>query len=199
MNKSVFTTKRIARIAILSVVATVLMMFDFPLPFIAPPFYKIDFSEVAVLIGGFAMGPMAAVMIELLKNVLNVLIGGSATMMVGEFSNFVVGCAFCVPATIIYQKHKTKGTALKGLIVGTLAMTFVGFFSNLFVVIPAYVTFMGFELETIIGMASSIFPFIDSTFLLVLCCTTPFNIIKGIVVSIFTVLLYKHVSPLLKA
>ena len=197
-KESVFTTKRIARIAILSAVATVLMMFDFPLPFIAPPFYKIDFSEVAVLIGGFAMGPWAAVMIEFLKIVLNLLFTSTQTMFVGELSNFIVGCAFCVPATIIYQKHKTKATALKGLIVGTLTMTAIGFLTNFFFIIPAYVAFTNFTLDQIIGMASAIFPFINSKFLLVLCCTTPFNLIKGVIVSLFTVLLYKHISPLLK-
>ena len=198
MKKSVFTTKRIARIAILSGVAAVLMFFDFPLPFIAPPFYKIDFSEVAVLIGGFAMGPGAAVVIELLKNLLNILFSGSMTMGVGELSNFVVGCAFAVPAAVIYQKHKTKKKAIEGLIVGTISMTIVGFISNYFIMIPAYVAFMNLDLDVIIGMATAIFSFVDTKFLLVLCCTTPFNIIKGAVISVITVVLYKHVSPLLK-
>jgi len=91
------STKVLTRIAILSAVAFILMLFEFPLPFI-PFFYKMDFSEAAVLIGGFAMGPGAAVVIEALKNLLYFWIHGSMTGGVGEIANFIVGCALCVPA-----------------------------------------------------------------------------------------------------
>ena len=146
-KKKLFTTKNLAKIAILSAIATVLMYFDFPLPFIAPPFYKIDFSEVAVLIGGFALGPMSAAVIEFMKILLNLLFTSTQTAFVGEISNFIVGCAFVVPAAIIYQRNKTKKGAITGLVVGALTMTVLGFFSNLFVVIPAYVNIMGLSLD----------------------------------------------------
>ena len=50
----------------LSAIATVLMLFEIPLPF-APSFYEIDFSEVPVLIGCFTMGPLAGAAIEMVK------------------------------------------------------------------------------------------------------------------------------------
>ena len=101
----------IAKISILSALATILMLFEFPLP-IAPPFYEMDFSEVVVLIGGFAMGPWAAVCIEGLKVLLNLILNGTITAGVGELGNFLVGCSFILPAVFIYQKKKSKKNAL---------------------------------------------------------------------------------------
>lgn len=195
-KSTIFTTRSMAKIAILGAVAAVLMMFEFPLP-IAPSFYKLDFSEVAVLVGGFALGPAAAVAIEALKIILNCLFNGTNTMFVGELSNFVIGCAMCVPAALIYTRNKTKQTALKGLCAGTLFMTVAGVAMNYFVAIPAYVAIAHYPLDAIIGMGAAIFPFIKNTFQLVLACVTPFNLIKGVLVSVITMLLYKHVSPLL--
>ena len=197
-KSSVFTTRNMVKVAMLGAVAYALMYIEFPLPFIAPPFYKLDFSEVAVLIGGFALGPACAVLIEAIKILLNLLFTGTETMFVGEISNFIVGCAMVVPAAVIYKHHKTKKDAIISLIVGTVTMSAIGFFSNWLAVIPAYVRFMGFELETIISMGQAIFPSIDSSFKLVLLCTTPFNLIKGFAVSLITILIYKHISPLLK-
>ncbi len=193
---SFLTTKTIAKCAILGAIAAILMLIEFPLP-IAPSFYKFDFSEVAVLMGGFALGPLAAVLIEGVKVLLNFLFNGTITMGVGELANFIIGCAFAVPASIIYQKNKTKKGALIGMVVGTLVMTVVGIVLNYFVLIPAYVALAGFPLDAIISMGAAIFSSIDSTFKLVILCVTPFNLIKGAIISLITLLLYKHISPLL--
>ena len=123
--RSVLTTKNIAKIAILSAIATVLMLFEFPLPF-APSFYKFDFSEIAVLLGAFAMGPVAGALIEAVKIVLNLLFNGTITMGVGELANFLIGSALCVPAAIIYKRHKTKKNAIIGMAVGTACMAVAG-------------------------------------------------------------------------
>ena len=111
-TKKQMSMQTIAKISMLGALACVLMMFEIPLP-IAPPFYKIDFSEVVVLIGGFAMGPWAAVAIEGLKVVLNLLLNGTITMGVGEFANFLIGCALVVPATVFYQHEKTKKMCIR--------------------------------------------------------------------------------------
>lgn len=195
-NKQHFSTKEIAKIAILGAISFVLMEFDFPLP-VAPSFYKLDFSEVAVLIGGFAMGPVAGVSIEALKVVLSTLFTGSSTMYVGEVANFLIGCAFVVPASLFYKKNKTKKSAIQGLVLGTIVMTVFGVFVNFGVLLPAYSYFYHLPLETIISMGQAIFPIINSTFTFALICVSLFNIIKGILVSIVTVLLYKHISPIL--
>ena len=191
-----FNTRTLAKVAVLSAAAFVLMLIEFPLP-VAPSFYKLDFSEVAVLIGGFALGPAAAVTIEGVKILLNLLFTGTQTMFVGEFANFLIGCAMCVPAAIMYKNNKSKATALKGLVIGSLCMTCAGIFLNYFMLLPAYVAIAKFPMEAILGAGQAIFPFISNKLTFVLACVTPFNLIKGVLVSIVTLLLYKHVSPLL--
>lgn len=186
----------LTKVAILGAVSFIMMMFEFPLP-VAPSFYKIDFSEVAVLVGGFALGPGAAVCIEALKVALNLIFHGTTTMGVGEFANFLIGCAMCVPATLMYQKVKTKSSAIKGLVIGTLCMTFAGIVLNYFLLIPAFVMIAHYPMEAIIAMGNAIYPFVNGKLSLVIACVTPFNLIKGVAVSVLTVLLYKHVSPIL--
>lgn len=189
-------TKTLTKIGILGAVSFILMMIEFPLPF-APAFYKLDFSEVAVLMGGFALGPVAAVWIEALKVALNLLFQGSITAGVGEIANFLIGISFVVPASMIYTKHKTKKNAMKGLIHGTIWMAVMGFVLNYFVLLPAYSYFLKMPIEALVGMGAAIIPAIDTKFKFVLLATTPFNLFKGIVVSVVTLYLYKHISPLL--
>lgn len=190
------TTSIIAKIAILGAVAFILMFFDFPLP-IAPSFYKLDFSEAAVLIGGFAMGWKSAVAIEALKIVLSILFKGTSTAYVGELANFLTGCALVLPAVIVYQKNKTKENAIKGLVLGTICFIIVGVILNYFVLLPAYSYFFQMPMEALIGMGSAIVPLIKDRLTFVLLATSPFNLVKGILVSLVTILLYKHISPLL--
>ena len=110
MNSSNIRT--IVSVGMLAAIAVVLMLFEFPLPFIAPSFYELDLSEVPILIGAFALGPVAGVMAELVKILLNLAISGTDTAFVGEFANFVMGCAFVVPASLIYQAKKSRKNAL---------------------------------------------------------------------------------------
>ena len=140
-TKTVFSPKGMAKIGILSGLAVVLMLFEFPLP-IAPSFYKLDFSELAVLLGGFSMGPMAAVMIEALKNILNVIFTGSGTAYVGEFANFVMGCMFVLPASLIYKMKKSRKHAVIGLAAGTVTMSVAAVFINALVLLPDYIGFI---------------------------------------------------------
>lgn len=186
----------IAKISILSALATILMLFEFPLP-IAPPFYEMDFSEVVVLIGGFAMGPWAAVCIEGLKVLLNLILNGTITAGVGELGNFLVGCSFIIPAVCIYQKKKSKKNAMIGLIIGTLCMAVVGALVNYYMLIPAFIAFADYPLDAILSAGSAIYPSIDSLFPLIVLCVVPFNLIKGLLSGSIVFLLYKKVSPLL--
>ena len=187
----------IAKIAILSALAFVLMLFEMPLAFIAPPFYEMDFSDVIALIGGFALGPVAGVLIELLKNLLNILFTGSSTAYVGELANFVTGCAFVLPAALIYKHCKTRTSALIGLITGALSLAAVGGLMNYFVMVPLYAE-LYMPMETIIGMASAIFPTIDTLWKMILLCVVPFNLIKGLLCGAITFVLYKKLAVLLK-
>lgn len=189
--------RMITQIAMMGAAAVVLMLFEIPLPF-APGFYEIDFSEVPVLVGCFTMGPMAGVMIELVKVLLNLLLNGTVTAGVGEAANFLIGCAFCVPAGLVYRKFHSRKGAAAGMVTGTLVMTVVGSLVNAFVLLPAYTVLMGLPLDTIVGMGTAVNPAITDVTTLVLFAVVPFNLLKGCLVSIIVFLIYKKISPILK-
>lgn len=196
LRKEDFTTKTMVKISVLSVIALILMLLDFPLWF-APPFLKFDISDVPSLIGSFAMGPMAGVLVQLIKNLLNILLEGSGTGGVGEFSNFVVGSIFAYTAGLIYYKEKTFKNAILGLIIGTLTMTIFISIINYYFMIPFYAKLFGMPLDKIVAMGSAVNKYVVDFKSLILYAVVPFNLFKGIIVSIVTVLLYKRVSPIL--
>ena len=196
-QKNLFTARNLAIMGMMGALSAVVMLFEFPLPFIAPPFYEIDFSEVPVLIGSFMIGPAAGVIIELIKILIKLLIIPTSTAFVGEFANFVIGCALVVPASIIYRRHKTKKTAIIGMIVGSIFMAVVGIFVNAYVMLPFFSQTV-LPMETIIAMGTAIHPAIDNVLTFCLLTVAPFNILKGVLVSIVTILIYKKISILLK-
>ena len=198
MSNTTNKTRKLVEIGMLGAIATVLMLFEFPIPFIAPPFYELDFSEVPVLVGAFALGPMAGATIELVKILINLLINGTATAFVGEIGNYLLGCSFIIPAALIYKKKKSKKTALSAMIVGTIVMTVFGCILNAYVLLPTYAAAFGMPIDAIIGMGSAINGNINDVMTFVIIAVAPFNIIKGVVVSVITLLIYKHISPILK-
>lgn len=198
MNKKNTTNvKRLTQIGMLSAIAVVLMLFEFALPF-APSFYELDFSEVPVLVGCFAMGPGAGVAIELVKVLLNLLINGTITAGVGEFANFAIGCAFCVPAGLIYRSKRTKKGAIWGMVSGTLFMTVAGGFINAYIMLPTYAKAFGWPLEDLVSMGTKINPAIDDLTTFILYAVVPFNLLKGILVSFVVALIYKKIRVILK-
>lgn len=197
MNKKKLTTKMITQIGMLGAIATVLMLFEISLPF-APSFYEIDFSEVPVLIGCFSMGPLAGALIELVKIILNFVINGTVTAGVGEAANFIIGCALCVPAGLIYKKKKTKKSALMGLIVGTVFMTILGCFVNAYILLPTYAAAFKMPIDGLIQMGTAVNANINSLFTFVMFAVAPFNLLKGVLDSIIVMAVYKKISPILK-
>lgn len=183
---------RIAQIGMLAAIAVILMLFQIPLPF-APAFYQIDLSEVPVLIGSFAMGPIAGMMIELVKILLNLLINGTKTAGVGEVANFLIGCALCMPAGIIYRMNKTKKNAVIGLVVGTIFMTVVGSLLNAYVLLPAYALAFQMPIDGLVAMGSAINGNITDLMTFVLYAVAPFNLLKGVVVSVIVLVSYKKI------
>ena len=188
-------TRTIAVIGILSAFAAALMFIETMVPF-TPGFLKLDVSELPVMLGTFALGPVAGVVIELLKNLIHFLMK-SSTGGVGELANFIVGTAFLVPAGLIYRRRKDKTHALAGMAVGTVSMALVGAAVNYWFLIPVYVSVMGFPLDAIIGMGTAALPAITDLGTLILYGIVPFNLFKGMVISVLTLLVYKRVSPLL--
>lgn len=196
--KKLFTTKNLVLIAMFSALAVVLHILDFPIPFIAPEFYKIDLSEIPVLIGSFIMGPVAGVMIEAIKIILKLLIKGTSTAYVGDLANFVIGCCLVISASWIYKKNKSKKGAFIGMAVGTLIMAVAGAIINYAILIPFYVKAFGMPLDVILQMGAKINPLISNKWTFVLICVVPFNIVKGIIDGLITALIYKRISTFIK-
>ena len=195
-KKPFWDIRTLVSCSMLAACAVILIELEIPLPFVAPPFYKFDFSELPALIGAFSMGPVAGIIIELIKVLVKLIT--TTTMGVGELSNFILGCIFIVPAALIYQKKKTKKRALVGILVGSLLMSVLATFINAFIMIPLYAALFSMPVEAIIAMGSEIFPFVDSMFDFCLVCVLPFNIIKVLLVSVITMFIYKPLSMLIK-
>lgn len=192
--RSVSSTRRLCLIAICGAIASILHIFDFPLPFLAPGFYKLDFSEVPVMLCGFYLGPSAAITCEAVKIILKLLLKGTSTAFVGDFANFAVGCSLVLPATILYHTKKTRKSAIIGLITGTITLTVFGSAFNGIYLIPKFSELYGLPLSAIIGMGTAINGNITTLSTLVIFAVVPLNLIKGISVSALTLLLYKRVA-----
>ena len=192
-RKKLSDTHYITYTALLSAMAGVLMLLEIPL-FFAPSFYKLDLSELPVLICTFYLGPVAGVVSELLKVIIKLILKGTSTAFVGDFANFAVGCSLILPASVIYHINKTKRGAVLAVIAGTLCMTVFGSAFNAFYLLPKFSQLFGLPMDTIIEMGRAINPAIGSVWTLVLFAVAPLNLLKGTVVSLLTFLLYKRVS-----
>ena len=188
--------KYIVFVAMFSALAGVLMLFEIPL-FFAPGFYKLDLSEIPVLLCSFYMGPVAGVICEFLKVLIKLVLKNTTTAFVGDFANFVVGCSFVLPASIIYYIKKSKKTAIWGMVTGTAVMAIFGSIFNAVYLLPKFASLFGMPLEAIIAMGTEVNAAINSVSTLVLFAVVPFNILKGVIVSIVTFLLYKRLEKLL--
>ena len=197
-SEKILTTRKTAMIGMFSAIAGVLMTIELPVPF-APPFYGIDASELPVLLCGFAFGPVAGVLTEFLKIVIKLFFKPTSTAFVGELANFCVGCAMILPATIIYHMKKKKTTAILASTVGTMTMTVFGTLFNAVYLLPTFAVMFGMPLEAIIGMGTEINANVTNVFTFVAFCVAPLNLLKGAGVSVLTFVLYKPLSPILKA
>ncbi|MDI9508918.1 MAG: ECF transporter S component [Bacillota bacterium] len=197
---SLLSVKAMTIMAMLGAISVVLMQFGIPLWF-TPFFYELEFSEVPALIGAFALGPMAGVIIQMIKILLDFAISSTKTAGVGEIANFIIGCSFVVPAAIIYHKKKTLKSAIQGLIVGTLIMVILGGVLNAFVLLPAYVYFTSsFEsVADIIAIGTKENSAINNMSTFIFYAVVPFNLIKGVLDALITILIYKKISGIIKS
>lgn len=199
VKEPVFTTRKVAVIGMFSAVSAVLMLFEIPLPF-APGFYKLDFSELPILIGTFAYGPAAGVMMEFIKILLKLVMKGTSTAFVGELANFAVGCSLVLPASLIYLIKKNKKSAIIACVTGTLILTVFGTAFNAVYLLPAFAAMFHMPMEELLAMGSAINPLVTegSIVSFVVACVAPLNLIKGVSVSLVTLLVYKPLSPIIK-
>lgn len=180
--------------AMLSAVAYVLMFIDFPIPFLIPSFIQMDISELPALIGAFSMGPMCGVLVCLVKNLLHLFI--TSTGGVGELSNFLLGVMFVLPAGIIYDMKKNKKSARNGALIGAVLMGVISIPVNYFLTYPIYYNFM--PEDVILEAYRAIVPAMENILQCLICFNMPFTIVKGLFSVVLTMLIYKHISPILK-
>jgi len=195
-RKNFSDTHFISYTAIFACMAAILMTIEIPL-FFAPEFYKIDLSEIPILICTFYLGPVSGVAAEFIKVVLKLIIKGSSTAFVGDFANFAIGCSFVLPASIIYHSNPGKQNAILGMAVGTAVLTAFGSAFNGIYLLPKFAQIYGVPLDTLVGMGTAVNGKINSVSTLVFFAVVPFNLLKGTVVSVLTFLLYKRISPIL--
>lgn len=200
VSEPIFSTRKVAMIGMFSAIAMILHLFDFPLPF-APGFYKLDFSELPILVGTFAFGPAAGVMMEFVKIMLKLLIKGTSTAFVGDLANFVIGCSLILPASAIYAFRKNKKSAILACITGTLIMTVFGTAFNAIYLLPAFSKLYGTPLDQLLAVGTAVNPLAreGSIVSFVAACVAPMNLIKGASVSLVTLLIYKPLSPIIKS
>ncbi|MBR2719189.1 MAG: ECF transporter S component [Clostridia bacterium] len=189
--KKTMSVQYLTRIAVLTALASILFLIEIPVV----AFYKLDLSNLPVLLGAFSMGPVAGVIILALKSFIGML--HSTSMYVGELADFIMGAAYVLPAALLYMRRKDRKTALIGMAVGTVAMIIVAVLVNWKIMIPFYMNAFGMPMEAVIGMATKVLPFVDTQWELLAYVTAPFNLLKGVVLSLLTYLLYKRLSPLL--
>ncbi|MBE6944115.1 MAG: ECF transporter S component [Ruminococcaceae bacterium] len=192
--RPVSRVRRLCIIAVCGAIAAIVHIFDFPVPFLAPGFYKLDFSEVPVMLCGFYLGPSATVLCELIKILLKLVLKGTSTAFVGDFANFFVGCSLVLPAAILYHTKKSRKSAFIGLLSGTIFLAVFGSAFNGIYLIPKFADLYGIPLDAIIGMGTAINGNITSLWSLVLLSVAPLNLLKGAIVSVLTLLLYKKVA-----
>ena len=192
-KSSIQNVRTLTMTAVLSAIAFVLAFFEFPVP-LSPSFARMDLSDLPALIGAFAYGPAAGILIELVKNTLQLLT--SSTSGIGELANFIMGSSFVAAAGLIYKFHKTKKTVMIACLTASVMMGIVAALVNYFILLPVFEAFM--PLDQLIASFGEFIPFIKTKLDVVLFNAFPFNLLKGIGISIVTMLLYKRLTPILK-
>ena len=190
-KKPFLTVRDMTTIAILAAISAILFMIEIPVVL----FYKLDLSSLPVLLGAFAMGPVQGLMIQAVKSLLGLF--HSTSQGVGELADFIMGAAMLLPAGLVYLKIKSRKGAIIGMALGTLVATIAAVLSNLYIMIPFYSVAYHMPVKDIIAMGQELVPAIDSEWKFVLLITAPFNVLKWVVISVLTALIYKPLSPIL--
>lgn len=195
-TKQKLKTRDLTVIAMLGAICCILLHVDFPLPFL-PPFMNFDLCGLVELIGGFAMGPLQAFFIIVVKILLKLGTEGTGSAFTGELQNLLLSCAYVLPPVILYHRNKTKKTAIAGMVTGTAVCSIVAVFTNLFLIIPFYMALMGQEMNYFVEMCTEANPLVQNAATLAIFGIVPFNLIKCGINSLGAMVLYKRLSPIL--
>lgn len=187
---------KITYTAIFAAIATILMYFEFPIPFM-PPFLKVDLSGAVVLIGAFIFGIAPAITMIGIKDLIHLT--QSQTAGSGELADFLMLSTLVIVAVLLYRMHKTRKMAVLGCLCGSAAMAGMGMLTNYYLIIPFYVNGMGWNLDAIFEMCQAVNPAIDGMTAYLLIGILPFNLIKGVILTLITMVAYKKLSVFIKS
>ena len=190
-RENLVSTRTITMTALLAAISYVLAFFEFPVPW-SPSFARMDLSDLPALIGAFAFGPVTGVMIELIKNILQLL--STSTGGIGELANFLIGTSYVMAAG--FKHKKTKKTAIWACVISSIVMGIAAAIVNYFILLPLFETFM--PLDQLIASFGEFLPFIETKLDVVLFNALPFNILKGLVIGAITMMIDKKLTPILK-
>ena len=190
-GKPLLSVGTMTRIAILAAAASILFLLEIPIV----AFYKLDLSNIPVMLGAFSMGTIPGLIILGLKSLIGLLHSSSAG--VGELADFIMGAALLIPASMTYHRNKTRKNAIIGMAVGTICMVIAGILTNKWIMLPFYMGAFHMDMDAIVAFANV--GGVDTEWKLLLLITGPFNLLKGAVLSAVTFLIYKPLSPILHA
>ena len=197
-RKKVLTTANMTRISVLAAISVILMLVPFLRIEVIPHMYTLDFSNLPVLLGAFAMGPEAGMIIVLIKELIHLVVRGIADNGgVGNAADLIMTAAYILPASLLYMKHRTRKHAVIGMVLGTVSVVIFGILANWLILLPFYTLVMGYPMEMIVAAVGKVFPFVTSEVTLLFWFVAPFNLVKGVIISLVAFLIYKPLSPVL--
>lgn len=186
--------RRVTLLGIFAAISTVLMHFELPLPFM-PPFLKFDPSGVPILLSSMLFGPSAAISVTLVKDLIHVL--STTTGGVGELADFLIMSTFSIVVGLIYRKRSDRKGVLLATLAGSVAIAIMGALANYYLLIPFFSKVM--PMDVIWETCAKINPAIDGLNAYILFGAIPFNVIKGLLLTALTILLYRKLEAFLKS
>ena len=186
-HSSLFTTKQLVTLAMLSALAYVLMLIHLPFKYLG--FLELEFSDVPAVIASLVYGPAAGAVVELIKNVIKA-ITATTTGGVGELANFLISACYVIPIGILFQRLKGKTKVFGSFAAGIAGFVAAGIVVNYFITVPLYANLFG-GMDVVVGAAAATVPAIKDLATIVILGITPFNVVKGLIVSFVGYLVYK--------
>ena len=184
-QRNVISTKQIATVGICAAISFVLMFVKFPIAYLG--FLELEVSDLPAILMTLVYGPLSGALVELIKNILH--LAATSTGMSGEIANFAVSLGYVIPLGLVFHYGKGKRKMVAGLAAGVAGMVAMGIIINYFVTVPLYLTLFG--KEAVLGMVQATIPSIHNVAGIVILGITPFNIFKGIVISVLSFYLYR--------
>lgn len=174
-NTNVWSTKQMVTMALMCAIGVILSFVEFPLlPGVT--WLKFDASNMPAMVVGFGFGPGAGVAVGIVIAIIHGLLMADFT---GALMNILTVTCFVLPAAIMYSKKRTYPIAIAGLVLSIIAATIGAIVGNL-IVTPMW---LGVPLDAVVAM---IIPIL-----------IPFNLVKGLINAVLTLIIYKSISNLI--